>query len=227
MPTVVKATTGRTQGTRPSRRLRREGQLPGVLYGLGKEPTQVQVTYTDLRDALKGDAGLNTIITLDVDGDQADVLVKAIQRDPIRRTVTHADFLRVEEGTLVTVVVPVVLSGHSEAVAEAGAIVEQKMFRLKVLCSPSAIPDQIDADVSNMTIDRRLALEEVTMPPGVTTKVGGNITIAAPVVPRGVKALEEEEAAAAAALLEAEGGEGGEGAPAEGGDADGGDGGDE
>lgn len=225
MPTVVKATTGRSQGTRSSRRLRREGQLPGVLYGLGEEPTVVQVTYNDLRDALKTDAGLNTIITLDVEGDQADVIVKAIQRDPIKRTVTHADFLRVDEGTLVTVTVPVVLSGHSEDVAEAGAIVEQKMFRLKVLCSPSAIPDQIDADVSNMTIDRRLALGEVTMPPGVSTKVGGNITIAAPVVPRGAKALEEEEAAAAA-LLEAEGAEGAEGAAPEG-DGDGDAGGDE
>ncbi len=226
MPTVVKATTGRSQGTRPSRRLRREGQLPGVLYGLGQDPQQVQVTYTDLRDALKTKQGLNTVITLDVEGEQADVIVKAVQRDPIKRVVTHADFLRVEEGTDVTVVVPVVLSGHSEEVADAGAIVEQKMFQLKVLCSPSAIPAQIDADVSSMTIDKRLALGDVTMPPGVTTKVGGNITIAAPVVPRGAKALEEEEAAAAAALLEAEGGEGAEGA-ADGGDDGDSEGGDE
>ncbi len=203
MPTVVKATTGRQQGSRPSQRLREEGQLPGVLYGLGQEPIVVQVTYTELRDAMKSsDQGLNTVITLDVEGVQSDVILKDIQRDPIRRTVTHADFLRVDEGTKVTITVPIVLSGHSEEVADAGAIVEQKMFQLKVLCSPSAIPKQIDADISSMTIDQRLALAHVNLPEGVTTKVGGNITVAAPVVPRGAKALDDEIAAAEALAAE-------------------------
>lgn len=222
--TTVTATTGRSTGSRNANRLREQGELPGVVYGLGKDPVTVNVTYTELRDALKGAAGLNTILTLDVDGTQEEVIVKEIQRDPIKRTVRHADFLRVDENTKVTITIPVVISGRSEAVADAGAIIEQKMHSLKVLCNPYSIPNQINADVSNMTLDRRLALGDLDLGPGVTTKVGMNITVAAPVVPRGLKSDEEADV-----LLDeegnpiepAEGAEGGEAAEAGGDDASG------
>ncbi len=191
MSTVVTARTGRSTGSRNSNRLREQGELPGVLYGLGKDPVNVNVTYTELRDALKGDAGLNTIFTLDVEGSSEEVIVKSIQRDPIKRTVTHADFMRVDDNTKVTITVPVVLVGKSEAVADAGAIIEQKMHQLKVLCNPYRIPNQIDADISSMTLDQRLALGDLDLGEGVTTKVSMNITVAAPVVPRGLKSDEE------------------------------------
>lgn len=206
MSTVVTATTGREIGSGPSRRLREEGDLPGVLYGGGQDPIPVHVVYNELRDALKTDAGLNQIFTLDVDGNQDQVMVRDIQRDPIKRTVIHADFLRVHEGTKVTVTVPVVLTGKSEKLADAGGLIEQKMHSLKVLCPPSKIPNEIAVDVSIMTLDRRLSLADLDLPEGVTTKVGTNITVAAPVVPRG--ALEEEEE------LEGEEGEEGEAAEA-------------
>lgn len=193
MSTVVTARTGRSTGSRNSNRLREQGELPGVLYGLGKDPVNVNVTYTELRDALKGEAGLNTIFTLDVDGTTEEVIVKSIQRDPIKRTVTHADFMRIDDSTKVTITVPVVLVGKSEAVSDAGAIIEQKMHSLKVLCNPYRIPNQIDADVSSMTLDQRLALGDLDLGEGVSTKVGMNITVAAPVVPRGLKSDEAED----------------------------------
>ncbi len=189
---TVTAKTGRSTGSRNSNRLREEGELPGVVYGLGKDPVSVNVTYTELRDALKGAAGLNTILTLNVDGTEEEVIIKEIQRDPIKRTVRHADFLRVNHETKVTITIPIVLTGRSEAVAEAGGIIEQKMHSLKVLCNPYNIPNQIDADVTPMTLDRRLALGDLSFGEGVTTKVGMNITVAAPVVPRGLKSDEEE-----------------------------------
>ncbi|MDH4279967.1 MAG: 50S ribosomal protein L25, partial [Acidimicrobiia bacterium] len=87
--TVVKATEGRARGTRPSRRLRAEGQLPAVVYGLDAEPQPVSVSYAELRHALSGKAGMNTVLTLDIDGTQQTVLVRAVQRDPIKRVATH------------------------------------------------------------------------------------------------------------------------------------------
>ncbi len=193
MDTVVKATTGRELGTRPSRRLRREGQLPGVVYGLGKDPQTVQVDYASLRDALKGEAGLNTVFTLDVDGAAEMVIVRDIQRDVIKRTVTHADFLRVDESTPVKLTVPVHLTGTSAAVADAGAIVEQKMFRIRVSALPRAIPHAIEADISGLTMDARLAVGDLNLPEGVTPLVADRITVAAPVGTRASRMLDGEE----------------------------------
>ncbi len=197
MNSVVKATTGRDLGTRPSRRMRDEGNLPGVIYGRGAEPKPVQVVYSELRDALQGDAGLNTVFTLEVDGVPETVIVRDIQRDPIKRRVTHADFMRVELDTPITVTVPVELTGVSATVADAGALVEQKLFSVKVRATPRAIPASIRADISNLTMDSRLAIGDLKLPDGVTTLAADRITVAAPVGTRasrmGVGELGEDE----------------------------------
>ncbi len=207
--TVVKALTTRELGSAPSRRLRREGQLPGVIYGLGKDPVAVQVTYTDLRDALKTDAGMNTVFSLDVDGDQDLVLVKDVQRHPIRREVTHVDFLRIDASQSISVDVPIVMVGEAEEALNAGLLVDQILFSLTVECSPTAIPDQLEADVTILTGDRNIVVSDLVLPTGVTTTVDGDDPVVSTVIPRA--AVEEEE--------ETEGEEGEEGeASAEGGD---------
>ena len=202
--TVVTATTGRVTGSRPSGRLREEGQLPGVIYGKGIEPTPLHVDYAELRDALKGAAGLNTIFTLVVDGTENTVIIRDIQRDAIKRTVAHADFLRVDDADKIKVTVPVTLIGRAVEVLENGGIIEQKMHTLKILVDPKKVPNQIEVDVTNLSLDSRIALGDIDLPDGVSTKVSDRITIAAPVVPRGLKSLEDEEAE----LLEGEEGEG-------------------
>ena len=193
--TVVTAHTGRELGTGPSRRLRNQGILPGVVYGMDKDPIAVTVVYTELREALKTDHGLNTVIGLEVEGGAMEiVIVRAIQRDSIKRTVTHADFMRVDPEIPIQVVVPVHVVGTSVSVAEAGALVEQKMHQLRVQVKPSQIPVAIEADISGMTIENRLQLGELTLPEGVTTRVSPNITVAAPVATRVSKTAAEEEA---------------------------------
>ena len=192
--TVVTATTGRKTGSRPSGRLREEGQLPGVIYGKGIEPTALHVNYAELRDALKGAAGLNTIFTLVVDGAENTVIVRDIQRDATKRTVAHADFLRVDDADKIKVTVPVILTGNPVEVLENGGIIEQKMHTLKILVDPKKVPNAIEVDVSNLGIHDRVALGDIDLPDGVSTKVSDRITIAAPVIPRGLKSMEEEEA---------------------------------
>lgn len=201
--TVVTATTGRETGSRHAGRLRSEGQLPGVIYGKGIEATPLHVDYVELREALKGPAGLNTVFTLVVDGEENTVIVRDIQRDAIKRTVAHADFLRVDDADKISVTVPVVLHGRAAEVLDNGGIIEQKMHSLAILVDPKKVPNEIEVDISALTLDTRIALGDIELPDGVTTKVHDRITIAAPVVPRGLKSLEEEE-------LEGEEGEEGE-----------------
>lgn len=192
--TVVTATSGRAQGTRPSRRLRAEGQLPAVVYGLGKDPVPVAVSYTDLRDALKGEAGMNTVINLDVDGKETEtVIVRSVQRHPIRRVVTHADFMRIDPKQQVSVKVPIHMVGEAAEVAEAGGLVEQKMFEIEVLVSPLDIPSEIEADVSQMDMDTRVSVGDLNLPSGVSTAVAEDISVVIPVSSRASKMADDAE----------------------------------
>jgi large subunit ribosomal protein L25 len=185
--TLVTATTGRRLGSRPSRRLRAEGKLPGVVYGLGKDPVTVAVDYAELREALKTDAGLNTVIQLELGGTVETVIVRQVQRDPIKRVVTHADFMRVDPETPVRVRVPVKLVGDSSAVTNEGGMIEQKVFELEVECSPSNIPAEIEASMSMMTLDQGVTVGDLHLPPGVTTAVPDDISVVTPVVSRAAK----------------------------------------
>src|SRR5690606_10524321 len=111
MELVLHADPTRTTGTRTSRRLRRDGHIPAVVYGLGSTPVPVSVAWRDLRQCLKTEAGANAVISVDIDGARHLSIVKEIQRHPVRRDVIHVDFLRVDPDKSVVVEVPVVVIG--------------------------------------------------------------------------------------------------------------------
>ena len=203
--TVVKATLGRDLGSRSSRRLRAEGQLPCVVYGLGKEPQSVSVDYVELKTALSQATGMNTVLSLDVEGSTETVLVKTVQRDPIKRLVTHADFLRVDPTQTVKVRIPIELVGEATAVTENGAMIEQQMFEIEVQVAATAIPQSIEADISVMTIDRGISVADLKLPEGVEASAAEDISVVAPVIPRSAKVDEELDG------VEGEDGEGAEG----------------
>ena len=205
--TVVTATPGRELGSRPSRRLRAEGKLPGVVYGLSQDPVTVTVVYNELRDALKTSSGLNTVIQLDLEGaDQETVIVRSVQRDPIKRTVTHADFLRVDPSIPIKVKVPIVVTGEPTEVYDEGGLIEQNMFEIEVEVSPMSIPASIEVDISAMTLDSRIAISDLNFPSGVTTSLAEDIAVVSPVISRAAKMADEDDEAAAA-LLEGEEGD--------------------
>lgn len=195
---VVTAETGRERGSGPARRLRTEGKIPGVVYGLGKDPVAVAVDYSELRHALNNPAGLNTVFTLQVDGEQDLVLIREFQRDPLKRTVSHADFLRVDPTAPLRLSVPVRLVGTPRQITSAGGIVEQKLFELNVLVRPDSIPDSIDVDTSGMTMDRRLTVADITLPDGVTHRTDEALVVAAPVATRASRGAAAAGAQAAA-----------------------------
>lgn len=185
--TVLKATLGRPTGSRASRRLRAEGHLPGVVYGLDKDPVAVSVEYTSLRAALTGPAGMNAVFTLDLEGSEEKVLVRDVQRDPIKRIVTHADFLRIDPNQKIRVSVPIELVGEAKEVMDAGGLIEQAMYEIEVEVAPDAIPETIQADLGTLTLDSRIAVSDLVFPPGVTSLVDDEISVVVPTVSRAAK----------------------------------------
>ena len=164
---TLTASTGRETGTRPSRRLRREGLIPGVVYGEGKDATVLSVDRKELRRALSTDAGQNALISLTVDGTTYLTVVKELQRHPVRREVTHVDFLTVDPDAAIEVEVPIHLVGEAKEVSQNGGITEQRLMALKVLVKPGAIPDGIDADITDLTLTTTITAADLVLPAGV------------------------------------------------------------
>jgi large subunit ribosomal protein L25 len=177
----------------------------------------VSVAWGDLRRVLTTEAGLNALIDLQVDGQHDLTIVKELQRDPVRRSVTHVDFLRIDRDAPISVEVPIVLIGEAHEVEINQGIVEQLLHTLHITSKPSAIPTQLEADISALEIGRAVRVSDLTLPTGVTTDVDGDEQIAIGSVTR---AAIDEEPEAEGEEAEGEGGEGAaEAASAEGGDS--------
>ena len=168
MATVLLAQTGRMTGSAASRRLRGDGTVPGILYGHGMTPLAVAVERRDLRIALSGAAGVNTVLDLTVDGAVYPAIVKELQRHPVRRSVVHVDFIQVNLDEEITVSVPLRLVGEAKAVEDEGGLVDPAVDSIEVVTTPRNIPDEFVVDVSEMTMDTVIRLGDVAMPAGVT-----------------------------------------------------------
>ncbi|MXW42018.1 MAG: 50S ribosomal protein L25 [Acidimicrobiia bacterium] len=164
---ILKADTKRGRGTRSSRRLRRDGQVPGVVYGLGGDSVPVAVNARELRTVLHTEAGLNALLTLDVNGDHQLGLVKELQYHPVRSEVMHVDFIRVDADVAVEVEVRLVLVGEALGVTYEGGVVDQAAFVVRVLAKPAFIPNELTIDISEMTMGDTLRAGDILLPEGV------------------------------------------------------------
>jgi large subunit ribosomal protein L25 len=185
--------TGREAGTRNSRRLRAEGLIPGVVYGLGSDPTPVVVPWTELRRALTTEAGTNALIDLEVDGATHLSIVKDLQRHPVRRDVLHVDFLRIDPNLPLAVEVPITLVGRAEKVEAVKGMIDQLMYTLQVKAKPGEFPTQLEADVSHLEIGVLLKVSDVVLPDGVTTDVGPEESVAIASPTRSTILLQQEQ----------------------------------
>ena len=167
----LQATTGRSLGSGPSKRIRVEGKVPGVVYGLDADPIPVTVEWKPLREALTTEAGLNALIDLEIDGEVALTIVKELQRHPIKGNVIHLDFLRVSADAEISVDVPVVISGEAENVERNDGTVDHLLFSLTVNAKPADIPNEITVDISGLDFDAPIRVGDLTLPAGVTTDV--------------------------------------------------------
>jgi large subunit ribosomal protein L25 len=204
MAEVLEAQTGRDKGSRPAGRLRREGSVPGVLYGLGMEPVAVAVEWPALRRALNADGGVSAAIRLRVDGKEHLTLVKELQRHPVRRDVIHVDFLAVDPDELVNVEITLVLAGVEALPTALQDQVVLITHRLEVTSKPGAIPAEVPLDVSGLVEGGEIKVSDLRLPPGVTTHADPDLVLATIMGDTPMDAeLEASDAAAAEAESEA------------------------
>jgi len=186
-------------GKGSARRLRAQGKIPAVIYGKSIEtPAHIAVDPSAIRKALNTPRKLNTLLTIKTDKGEQQVLLKDYQMDPVTRELLHADFIAVKEGQQVKVNVPLVLVGRAKGVAD-GGILSQARREIEVYALPNAIPEKIEADVSDLGIAEAMHVNDIKLPSGVSVKTNVNYTIAVISVP------EKEEAAPAAAATAAAG----------------------
>jgi large subunit ribosomal protein L25 len=214
--TVLVANLGRPTGSAASRRLRGDGRIPGVLYGHGMDPVSVAVERRELRIALSGAAGVNTVLDLTVDGTVYPAIVKDLQRHPVRRNVIHVDFIQVNLDEEITVSVPLRLVGEAKDVEQEGGLVDPAIDSIEVVTTPRNIPAEFVVDVSEMAMDTVIRLGDVPMPAGVTATGDPESPVVTVLTMRAEVAEIEAADAEVAAEQEAEGEAAAEGAPAEG-----------
>jgi large subunit ribosomal protein L25 len=207
------AETGRPTGSRASGRLRAAGKIPGVLYGHGLAPVALSVDRRELRHALSGPAGVNAVVQLRVGADTHPTVVKDLQRDPVRRTVTHIDFIVVRMDEEITVDVPIVLEGEPRQVLADDGVIEHSLQSLSVVTTPADIPTHILVDVSQLTIGDVVRVGDLVLPSGVTAAVDPDTPV---VVAAGAAVEPEPEVAEGEEGAEGEG-QGDEAGAAEGG----------
>ncbi len=164
----LSADLGRATGSAASRRLRSEDKIPGVLYGHGMAPISLSVARRDLRSALSGPAGVNTIIDLNVGGNTYPTIVKELQRHPVRRTVSHIDFQQISMTEEIVVSVPIRLTGTAKAVVAEGGLVDAAVDSIEVRTTPASLPNEVVVDITSMTVNDVIHLRDISLPAGVT-----------------------------------------------------------
>jgi len=190
-------------GSRPAGRLRREGLLPGIVYGLGGESVSVTVSAHQLGNILSSRTGVNTLITLQIAGKDELALTRQVQRDAVKGTLIHVDFVRVRADQTIQAEVRLNLLGAPEGVSQ-GGMLEQLMHSLTVEGKPGQLPTEIEHDVTALVLGDQLRVADLVLPAGVLVTNDPDELIAMISVPRGLEAGEGEVAAEPVEGAEAE-----------------------
>lgn len=150
-----------------ARKLRAAGEVPGIIYGHGREPQGLTVNAREFNRLAERIRITSTVIELAIDGKVAKTLIRELQRHPISRQPLHIDFQELVAGEKVSVSVPLRFVGTAEGVKTGGGILEEVMHQVEVRVDPANIPDHIDVDVTALTIGHSLHIADLKLPPGV------------------------------------------------------------
>ena len=188
-----------TEGRGASRRMRRSGKAPGIVYGGTTPPQPIELDHNALIHALRNEVFHASILTMKVDGASTQVLLRDVQMHPFRNEVLHVDFQRIDPSRKIHMKVPLhfVNEALSPAVKSQGAIISHVMTQMDIACLPKDLPEFIEIDLSELDTAHSLHVSGVKLPAGVTvvSKRAGDPVIATAVVPKA--AAETEETAAA------------------------------
>lgn len=194
----VIANTRTARGTGASRRLRRAGKVPGILYGGASQPVRIEVEHNPLFHSLRREKFHASILDMELDGKTEPVLLRDFQMHPYKAQVLHVDFQRVAADQPIHMRVPLHFVGQesSPAVKEAGAVVGHVLTELDIACLPKDLPEFIEVDLSHLRATDTIKVLDLKLPPGVKAVVKGkeNPVVVSVTIPG---AHVEEQAAAA------------------------------
>ena len=196
---TLHATKRVTSGSRASNRLRRDGRVPGVVYGKDLDPQPVHVSARDLYTVLHTEAGLNAIIDLDVEGTNVLTVARELQRHPVKGEIEHLDFIEVRMDQEIQAEVSVVYVGTPIGVRDDGAIVETLEASVTISALPTSIPSSIEVDIEHLALGDTLKAADLPEIEGVTYLADADyplLTVVAPaaeIEEEPVELLEGEE----------------------------------
>ncbi|MEF2072282.1 50S ribosomal protein L25/general stress protein Ctc [Consotaella aegiceratis] len=197
---TVKAEAREKVGKGAARHLRRQGQVPAVIYGDKQDPLPIAIPYKETFLKLHAGGYLTTIATIDVGGQQIKVLPKDYQLDPVRDFLMHVDYLRVSESTRVTVEIPVHFAGEDDCPGiTRGGVLNVVRHEIEVHCPAGAIPEALTVDLSKLDIGDSVHASEISLPKGVSFTITDRdftiATIAAPAALLSEESESDEDAA--------------------------------
>jgi len=199
MTIEFKATKREAQGSSASRRLRRTGQLPGIIYGGGKDALAINLDHNDLYHLLKKEAFHASILTVDVEGAKETVVLRDTQWHAYKQQVMHLDFQRVDASQKLHLKVPLhfVNAEVSPAVKLGSAIIAHVITELDVKCLPSELPEFIEVDLASLEVGQSVHVSQLKLPAGVEVAHHGegDPVVASAQQAKGAAAAEEGEAA--------------------------------
>lgn len=181
------------QGKGASRRLRRDGKVPAILYGAHRDPRALSLDHNALLHHLENDAFFSSILTVTTGDKSQPCILKDVQRHPYKNQVLHVDLQRVLEDEEIRVSVPFHFLGENTAPGvKAGGVVSRVMNELEITCLPKHLPEYIEVDVSDLELEGARSLGEVKLPEGVSI-YGGEEMLEQPVLIIHRPRREEEE----------------------------------
>lgn len=176
---VVNAEVRTDRGKNDSRRLRVDGKIPVVVYGGGTDSVSAAASLAELAAVIRSDSGINSVFSLNIEGDGVhDVIFQDRQIDPVKGRLIHADLRRFSKGEKIEMTVPIHLTGKAAGLDEAGAVLNQALRDIKVLCEPANTPDFIEVDVTNLEGGHAIHVSDIKVPSGVEINEDGDIVVA-------------------------------------------------
>ena len=155
-------------GTSASRRLRRSGQIPANLYGGGKDPTPLSLEENRIRKQIENEAFAAHILTVRVEGEESQAVLKSVHRDPVSNRVIHMDFQRISASSEIHMHVPLHFVNEEDCRGKrAGGIVTHLLVEVEVGCLPKDLPEYIEVDMSELDVGEAVHLSELVLPEGV------------------------------------------------------------
>ena len=156
------------QGKGAVRRLRREGRIPAIMYGAGKEPLPIEFTENVLRRQLSHEAFFSHVLTVKVDGREEKAVIKSLQRHPATERIQHLDLLRVSETQRITMIVPIRFENEEQSPGRrAGGSISHHTTEVEITCLPRDLPEFLAVDTLHMEIGDSIHLSQVPLPEGV------------------------------------------------------------